>query len=105
MTDTSDIVLTAVGILNRWAWPSIPGLDKFEGQKAHTAHWDNSIDLADKEVALIGAGSSGIQVLPTIQPIVERVDHYVKGKNWIYPYGVCQEQLNERGVTDSNNCR
>lgn len=43
--------------------------------------------LADRSqgrnVAVIGAGSSGIQVVPSIQPKVKRLDHYVRGSTWI----------------------
>ena len=34
-------------------------------------------------MAVIGAGSSGIQIVPAIQPLVEKLDHYVRGKTWI----------------------
>ena len=34
---------------------------------------------------MIGAGSSGIQIVPTIQPQAERIDHYVRGRTWIAP--------------------
>jgi hypothetical protein len=39
--------------------------------------------MTGKKIALIGGGSSGIQLLPQMQPIVERCDHYMKGKTWI----------------------
>ena len=36
-----------------------------------TADWNAEVDLnKDTKVALIGAGSSGIQLLPAIKPIV-----------------------------------
>lgn len=53
----------------------------------HTANFDPSFDLEDKRVALIGAGSTGIQVLPNIQPKAKRVFHYMRGKTWISPVG------------------
>lgn len=34
----------------------------------HTAAWDTEVDLRDKVVAVIGSGSSAIQVVPNIQP-------------------------------------
>jgi cation diffusion facilitator CzcD-associated flavoprotein CzcO len=34
---------------------------------------------------VIGAGSSGIQIVPSIQPHVQHIDHYVRGKTWIAP--------------------
>lgn len=58
----------------------------------HTARWDESFDWTDKTVALIGAGSSGIQILPQIQPKAKRVVHFMKGKNWISPVGYGAEE-------------
>ncbi|QKX62741.1 uncharacterized protein TRUGW13939_09903, partial [Talaromyces rugulosus] len=81
--DSGDILISATGILNAWKWPDIPGLFDFKGHIVHTANWDHSYDLKGKKIALVGGGSSGIQILPEIQPIVERCDHYMRGKTWI----------------------
>jgi len=71
----------------------------------HSANWDQSITLnsmQDKNVALIGAGSSGIQILPQIQPYAARVDHYMASKTWISPIGFGSQELSDRGVV--GNC-
>lgn len=57
----------------------------------HTACWDPEFDWTDRNVALIGAGSSGIQVLPHIQPQSKRVVHFMRGKTWISPVGYAAE--------------
>lgn len=46
--------------------PAIDGLHDYRGILTHTANWDPSIDLKDKRVAVIGTGSSGIQLIPQI---------------------------------------
>lgn len=38
----------------------------YRGILTHTANWDPSIDLKDIRVAVIGTGSSGIQLIPQI---------------------------------------
>ncbi|KAJ5772709.1 hypothetical protein N7520_003238 [Penicillium odoratum] len=58
--------------------------------------------MSGKSVALIGAGSTGIQILPQIQPYAKSVDHYVSGKTWISPVGFGSEELKERGVSSGN---
>jgi cation diffusion facilitator CzcD-associated flavoprotein CzcO len=83
--DYCDILINASGILNAWRWPAIPGLDKYEGTLLHTANWDPSIDLSGKHVGLIGNGSSGIQVLPTIQPKVPKVTTFIREPTWVSP--------------------
>jgi hypothetical protein len=34
----------------------------------HSANWDNSISLEGKTVAVIGSGSSAVQIVPNIRP-------------------------------------
>jgi hypothetical protein len=34
----------------------------------HSAHWDDNVQLEGKRVAVIGSGSSAVQIIPTIQP-------------------------------------
>jgi cation diffusion facilitator CzcD-associated flavoprotein CzcO len=51
----------------------------------HTANWDHSVDFKDKVVGLIGTGSSSVQVLPNIQPLVKEVQVYIRSPTWINP--------------------
>lgn len=88
VVDTCDVLLSAVGPLNRWEWPKIPGLNNFKGSLMHSANFDTGFDPTDKRIALIGGGSSGIQMLPQIAPVAKYVDHYMKGKTWIPPFGM-----------------
>ncbi|KAI8717009.1 hypothetical protein NCS52_00996100 [Fusarium sp. LHS14.1] len=91
VTDTADILIKGTGILNKWKWPEIKGLQSFKGSLMHTAGWDPKFDWAEKRVALIGAGSSGIQVLPHIQSKAKHIFHYMRGKTWISPVGYAAE--------------
>ncbi len=34
----------------------------------HSATWDSSYDLSGKTVAVLGGGSSAVQIIPIIQP-------------------------------------
>ena len=38
----------------------------FRGQLAHSAAWDETIDTSGKKVAVIGSGSSSIQLVPNL---------------------------------------
>lgn len=103
-SDSGDVLISATGILNAWKWPDIPGLFNFKGHIVHTANWDHSYDLKGKKIALIGGGSSGIQILPEIQPIVERCDHYMRGKTWI-AYRVPGKEYPGMNPEDLENCK
>jgi len=50
-------------------WPSIRGLDSFSGPKVHSGAWDTSYDFRNKKIAVIGNGSSAIQIIPQLQKI------------------------------------
>ncbi|EXJ56534.1 hypothetical protein A1O7_06878 [Cladophialophora yegresii CBS 114405] len=102
ITESCDVFITAIGLLNQWEWPSVPGLHSFEGKLMHSADWDEGYDFKDKSIAVIGAGSSGIQIVPSLQPLVKRLDHYVRGKTWIATPMAAQE-LEKRDATDSSN--
>lgn len=49
----------------------------------HSSNWNHKVDLKDKRLALIGNGASGLQVLPSIQPIAKHIDHYARNRTWI----------------------
>jgi cation diffusion facilitator CzcD-associated flavoprotein CzcO len=78
-----DVLINAIGHFNAWKLPDYPGRDEYQGALFHSSHWDHNVDLKGKRIALIGNGASGLQVLPSIQPIAEHVDHYARNKTWI----------------------
>ncbi|KAL8280487.1 hypothetical protein RQP46_007135 [Phenoliferia psychrophenolica] len=83
-TEVADVVIQGMGGLSRWDWPKIPGLDEFKGKKLHSAKYDGvAADEKDKSVAVIGSGSSAIQIVPSLQPFAKHVDNYVRGSTWI----------------------
>lgn len=49
----------------------------------HSATWDTSCDLTDKTVAVIGGGSSAVQIIPSIQPKVKKLIPYLRSSVWI----------------------
>ncbi len=83
-TETSrvNVVISAVGQLNRPSIPDIKGMNDFAGPLFHTARWDASQDLKGKRVAMIGTGASGMQVGPTIAPDVEHLTIFQRSAHW-----------------------
>ena len=79
----ADFLVSAAGRLNNAKLPDIPGLGSFEGTLLHTGRWDKSIVLEDKRVAVIGNGASGMQIVPTLLPRVQRLVHFARTRNWI----------------------
>ncbi|CAD0092406.1 unnamed protein product [Aureobasidium mustum] len=56
LEDTCHVLINAAGYLNTWKWPSIPGLQDYNGKSLHSASWDPSISLQDQVVGVIGNG-------------------------------------------------
>jgi len=87
-TDRGDRVtarhcVMAVGNLSVGRVPEFPGLDSFGGQTYHTGSWPpDGVDFTGLRVGVIGTGSSGIQVIPTIArqaahlTVFQRTAHY-----------------------------
>lgn len=70
-TSLANAVLSCTGGLNEWKWPDVKGLNDFGGKLVHSANWDDGYDFEGKKVALIGGGSTGIQILPRLQKVSE----------------------------------
>ncbi|WWD18691.1 hypothetical protein CI109_103145 [Kwoniella shandongensis] len=77
-TSRCDVFINAGGVLNAWKWPDIKGLHSFQGILCHTARWPDDVDLKGKRVAIVGSGSSGIQLLATVQPECRKVYHWIR---------------------------
>ncbi|KAF2221847.1 hypothetical protein BDZ85DRAFT_200705 [Elsinoe ampelina] len=81
--DHAHFFVNAGGVLNNWKWPDIVGLHDFNGKLMHSAAYDKGYDLVGKKVAVIGAGSSGVQIVAAIQPKVKHLYHWVRSPIWI----------------------
>jgi cation diffusion facilitator CzcD-associated flavoprotein CzcO len=83
--DHCHFLMNAGGILNNWRWPSIPGLQDFRGKLVHSANWPSDWDYRGLKVAVIGNGSTGIQIVPAIQPQVKELVHLIRSPTWVTP--------------------
>lgn len=82
---TGQYFIPAWGQLNTPNTPKMDGFDQFKGQSFHSAQWDNSVDLKDKNVISIGAAASAIQYIPKIAPITKSLTIFQRSANWIQP--------------------
>jgi 4-hydroxyacetophenone monooxygenase len=84
-TLTARAVISAVGQLNRPFIPDITGAATFEGPAFHTARWNHDVDLAGKDVVLLGAGASGFQVAPAIADNLRSLTIFQRTAQWMFP--------------------
>ena len=79
----ADFLICATCVLHHPFVPDIPGLDGFSGTVVHTARWDDGIETAGARVAVIGTGSTGVQVVSALQPGAAAVHHYTRSPQWM----------------------
>jgi cation diffusion facilitator CzcD-associated flavoprotein CzcO len=81
----AEALVTACGQLSRPVHPPLPGLERFEGPRFHSARWNHGFDLRGKRVAVIGTGASAIQFVPRIAPQVERLHLFQRSAPYVIP--------------------
>jgi 4-hydroxyacetophenone monooxygenase len=81
----ANMVITAVGMLNRPNIPDLPGLNSFGGPAFHSARWNHTVDLAGQRVAVIGTGASAFQIVPAIAGDVASVTVFQRQPPWLLP--------------------
>jgi 4-hydroxyacetophenone monooxygenase len=82
-TINANLIISAVGLLNRPSIAELPGLDSFKGRIMHSAEWDSSYDLTRKRVALVGTGSSGVQLAGPLSELCGRLYVFQRAGAWI----------------------
>ena len=77
-------IVMALGLWSKPKLPGIPGIKDFKGRMFHSARWDYAYTggspddprldkLADKRVAIIGTGATGIQIVPYLGRCAEHL--------------------------------
>jgi cyclohexanone monooxygenase len=65
--------------------PTLLEEEPFGGALVHTARWDHSLDLTDKNVAVLGTGSTAAQLVPEVVKVAKRVYSIQRSPTWIFP--------------------
>jgi cation diffusion facilitator CzcD-associated flavoprotein CzcO len=79
-----DVVISALGLLSVPRYPEWPGLDTFGGPCFHTSRWENH-DLTGRSVAVVGTGSTAVQIVPAIARTAGKVYVFQREPGWIEP--------------------
>lgn len=80
-----NIVISAVGFLNRPNIPDWPGLDEFEGRSFHTQSWDHDLETEGRSIAVVGTGSTAIGLVPELAKAAGHVYVFQREPGWIMP--------------------
>lgn len=63
----------------------VPGIEAYKGDKVHSGNWRKNIDLRGKRVALLGYGSSGVQLAPNVLPSVSKLYTWFRNRAYMLP--------------------
>ena len=84
-TEDYEMVVSAVGQLNRPKFPDIPGQAEFTGPSFHSARWDHAVDLTGRRVAVIGTGASAAQFIPHVADQAAELLVFQRTPPWLAP--------------------
>jgi cyclohexanone monooxygenase len=81
-------VISAVGFLNIPLYPPFAkGANAFEGDLVHTATWPEGLTMKGKSVAVLGTGSSAVQIVQEAVKDAREVTIFQRQPNWVLPKG------------------
>ena len=86
-TFTARYLISAIGGLSEPKFPDIKGIDTFNGTLVHTQDWPADLDLTGKRVGVIGNGSTGVQLMTAIAPIVKHLVSFQRSPQYSVPTG------------------
>jgi len=82
----AQFLVAATGVLSVPHFPDVPGREAFRGESYHTGQWPTDpVAFAGKRVAVVGTGSSGVQIIPEIADEVATLTAYQRTANWCTP--------------------
>lgn len=85
---TATYFVTGAGLVSDPVIPNYPGIHEFTGDIIFTSKWPHEgVDLTGKRIALIGTGSSGIQITGTLASEASQLTVYQRTPNYVVPTG------------------
>jgi 4-hydroxyacetophenone monooxygenase len=94
----SNFVFNATGQFTHPKLPKVEGLQDFKGKIFHSARWDTSYSHKGKRVALVGAGATGVQMVPPLAEEAKSLTIYQRTPMWV----VGNPQYKEK-ITDAEH--
>ena len=85
-TLTANVLISAVGVLNRPKLPQVTGMETFKGTMFHSAAWPKNIDVAGKRVVVVGTGASAMQIVSAIGSRAGHLTIFQRSPQWVAPF-------------------
>lgn len=75
--------ISAIGQLHERATPAFDGAEGFDGEQFHAAKWNHKVDLKDKNIVVIGAAASAVQLVPEVAKQSRQLTVIQRTPNWM----------------------
>ncbi len=85
LRDQADVVIAATGVLHHPNRPNFPGEQDFEGAIFHSARWDHDLKLDGQRVAVVGTGSTAVQISGALAERVGKLSLFQRTAQWVLP--------------------
>jgi 4-hydroxyacetophenone monooxygenase len=82
---TARFVISATGLFSTPRPLDVPGVSSFRGTLLHTTDWSDAVPVAGRNVAIVGNGSTGVQLLARIAEQARHVYVFQRTPQWIGP--------------------
>ena len=83
---TARFFISATGLLTVPIDPPFPGLESFKGEVYKSCRWPHhKVEFAGKRVAMIGSGSTAVQILPMVAHTAKQATLFQRTPNYVLP--------------------
>ena len=95
-------LILATGFAAKRHFPDWPGLNTFEGIMHHSSFWpEEDVDVSDKKVAVVGTGSTGVQIAQECAKTAKELTVFQRTPNLCLP--MQQAELTAKEQEDRKN--
>lgn len=86
VSTTCRYFLPATGILSVPKALDFPGLQSYTGEWYQASTWpEHKVDVQGKRVAVVGTGSTGVQLIPKLAPATQELTVFQRTPNYVLP--------------------
>ncbi|MEM7142488.1 MAG: NAD(P)/FAD-dependent oxidoreductase [Actinomycetota bacterium] len=82
---TASVLINAVGAFANPSFGDFEGQEDFAGPILHPSRWPEDIDLDGKRIAVIGNGSTGVQLVKPMAAAASQLTIFSRTPQWITP--------------------
>jgi cation diffusion facilitator CzcD-associated flavoprotein CzcO len=87
VTACAQFLILATGLLHRAYVPTWPGQEKYCGVMLHSGAWPEDTDVSGKHVAIIGAGSTSVQITQELGKTAAQLTVLLRRPSYCLPMG------------------